>query len=140
MKHSGVFWLNKETGSIAFSAFFCCQIYGPAPFQPSCRSLGLWKCGEAGGRREKRVESEHLAFIHTHGAQRILGRDTGSQGSREGSPFPLALCPQEDEEAVRGPSLLGTVPKSPLWAEKQDCSRRAKRAEASSPTHFRLAV
>lgn len=93
------------------------------------------------------MENEHLAFF-TDTAQWVLDGARSFEESCAEGPSPSVLymlfaAPHEDEETVRGPPLLGTLPKSPLWVEKQIAAVEPRRAEASlpcSPTHFRLAV
>lgn len=56
-------FLAKKRKTLCCLLFSFCQFEGTVPFQPACYSLSLCWFGEAGGRRCRRMENEHLAFL-----------------------------------------------------------------------------
>lgn len=126
----GRFWLTEEECCVAFWVSVFCQIEGGAPFLSACRALGFCELQEAGGRRRS-VENEHLTHSQTFlsgswPGPGVLRRPTQAFLSLQA--FLYRLLPSKRVKRLGGAfPVLGTFPKSPLWAEKPGGSSRAKK-------------
>lgn len=113
---------------VAFPAFSCFQLL-------FCLPAVLQVCVSLRGRLGEERGGRTSCFIHAPCSVGPGQRQDPREPVQEAlSLQPLIIfCPKRVREMVRGPALLGAIPQSPLWAEKQGCSRRAGPRPAFPP-------